>query len=280
MNKLVAYFDSSDLKSLYLDRVREHQWLDQLVQGQGHFDGKGCAVACTMHEYNHAAYETEIGVPVVLARLEDYIFEGLPIVKAKAWPAAFLAAIPVGADLSMVWPRFAVWLLRDELKQHDKAGMCERVAVLYDRWISGDKPTGAEWRETRRAAASASAAASAARAAALAASAAAHAADSNSGSVLTAAREVAAVVRAMACSAPHEWAANTAARAVKQSATMVWPASSATRWANSCSSKLASVPSCRIESFRRPAVRAASVLHSASFNTIFSDRTACETHCG
>jgi hypothetical protein len=151
---LVAYFDSPDLKQLYINRMTEHQRLDQLVQGQGHFtDGKGCAVACTMHAYDHAAYETEIGVPQVLARLEDYIFEGLATDEAKRWPLRFLAAIPVGADLSMVWPRFAVWLLREELKSHDKGGHCEKVAALYDRWISGVKPPVEEWRAARSAAA-------------------------------------------------------------------------------------------------------------------------------
>src|SRR5579884_1327072 len=98
----------------YINRVREHVRLDNLRKGATGEGGKGCAVWCTMNAYDHGAYEQQIGVPQILARLEDRIFEGSSLEYSKTWPERFLAAVPVGADLSGVWSKFAVWLLTDE----------------------------------------------------------------------------------------------------------------------------------------------------------------------
>lgn len=115
--KLVAYHGDPAVKAKYLARVQAHRLADELRQCFGYWEnGKGCAVGCTIHGGDHGAYETELGVPRILARLEDGMFETLPVAEAKEWPVSFLEAIPVGADLSMVWPRFAVWLLGDKEK--------------------------------------------------------------------------------------------------------------------------------------------------------------------
>ena len=135
-----------------MNRVRAHREADELIHGTYWEDGKGCAVGCTIHGRNHAAYEAELGIPEVLAWLEDGIFEGLENGRAKAWPEEFLEAVQVGADLSMVWPRFAHWLLVDPehgVIRHTKTDRTrkaiEDVAALYQRWISGEKP---KWRFT------------------------------------------------------------------------------------------------------------------------------------
>ena len=109
----VAFRNDPKIKEKYLARVRAHRAADQIIKGKYWEDGRGCAVGCTVHSDSHTAYEKELGIPRILARLEDGIFEGLPNGKALAWPEAFLEAIPVGADLSLVWPKFAVWLLGD-----------------------------------------------------------------------------------------------------------------------------------------------------------------------
>ena len=109
-----AFHNEPKIKEKYLDRVTMHEKADEIIKGQYWENGKGCAVGCTIHSSNHASYETELGIPRIIARLEDGIFENLPNDLAKTWPRRFLEAIPVGADLSMVWPRFAVWLLLDK----------------------------------------------------------------------------------------------------------------------------------------------------------------------
>jgi hypothetical protein len=62
----------------------------------------------------HAEYEPRFGIPQMLARLEDTIFEGLPNAEAKKWPIEFMSAIKPGADLSCVGWQFLHWMLTDE----------------------------------------------------------------------------------------------------------------------------------------------------------------------
>ena len=113
------------MKETYLNRVRAHRAADQIVKGQYWEGGKGCAVGCTIHGSEHSRYEDELGVPRILARLEDIIFERLPNAVAMEWPARFLEASPVGAELSMVSPRFAVWLLGDAEMQRQANKLIE-----------------------------------------------------------------------------------------------------------------------------------------------------------
>lgn len=98
---MIAFHGDKKVKARYLKRVRDHMAADELVRGTG-FDpstNKGCAVGCTLNDYNHVKYETELGIPEWLARLEDRIFEGMNLEKSRTWPEKFLRAIWTGADL-------------------------------------------------------------------------------------------------------------------------------------------------------------------------------------
>jgi hypothetical protein len=177
--KLIAFHGDAKIKEEYLARVRAHRAADQIVKGIYWEHGKGCAVGCTVHSGNHAAYETELGIPRILARIEDGIFESLPNGEALAWPEQFLSAINPGADLSMVWPRFAIWLMTDPkhgVLQYAKSDACKKaiqdVANGYALIVNG-KAKGIDWQKLRAAAAAAYAAAAAAYAAYAAAAAAA-----------------------------------------------------------------------------------------------------------
>ena len=101
------------IKEKYINRLKDHYSADEIIKGQYWENGKGCAVGCTIHSRNHSNYETELGIPKVIARLEDNIFEKLPNELAKEFPLQFLSAINVGADLSNVWRYFTIWLLTD-----------------------------------------------------------------------------------------------------------------------------------------------------------------------
>lgn len=152
MSNLIAYHGRADIKKKYLGRVRAHRLADNLKQGVTWENGKGCAIGCTLEAYRHERYEAELGVPQPLAQLEDSIFEGLPKSEAQKWPEAFLRAIKPGADLSLVWAKFAVWLLLDK-----KAGVLRYansdaakkaitgVADCYKRVIKGGKVSKKEW---------------------------------------------------------------------------------------------------------------------------------------
>ncbi|MBP9091223.1 hypothetical protein KBI23_09350 [bacterium] len=114
MNTLRAFHGDTSVKNKFLTRVRAHRQADEFRQKYFYWhNGVGCAVGCTIHSDNHELYETELGIPHILARLEDYLFEEMPDYMAKKWPVDFLSVIPVGADLSRVWPTFMVWCLTD-----------------------------------------------------------------------------------------------------------------------------------------------------------------------
>ena len=103
MTTLLAFHGNPEIKEKYLARVAAHRAADELVQGFGYWQAdhaghfKGCAVGCTLHSSDHAAYEVELGIPQILARIEDGIFERLPAKRAKTWPEEFLKAAEVGA---------------------------------------------------------------------------------------------------------------------------------------------------------------------------------------
>lgn len=148
-----AFHGRTEIKETYLARIRAHREADELIHGIYWQDGKGCAVGCTIHSRNHAAYESELGIPAQLAHLEDFLFEHLPNGEAKLWPERFLSAIPVGADLSLVWPKFAVWLLTNKEYGWPDNKHCRAVADLYRRRIAGKVVTEGEFDDAAMAAA-------------------------------------------------------------------------------------------------------------------------------
>ncbi len=132
-NTLISYKGSIKLKKDFVREVGKHRKADMLVQGtygseNGHW--KGCAVACSLrslailnkeelvNEYNqHVQYETKLGLPEWLARLEDTIFEGLPKEDAMKWPEQFAKAIPVGVNLEPVKWKITIFILKENIER-------------------------------------------------------------------------------------------------------------------------------------------------------------------
>jgi len=179
-----AFLESVEVKEKYLARVHAHAKADEFIKGIYWEGGKGCAVGCTIHSDDHAAYEDELGIPEWLAHLEDTIFEGLPNERAKLWPVEFLEAVNVGADLNSIKSAFMIFTLDALLKTFDHAKFPHVLKVITDvqalwrKYPRGhDESNRAEWREADAARASNAAADAtyAARAAARAAYAAADA---------------------------------------------------------------------------------------------------------
>ena len=186
-----------------------------------------CAVGCSIHSLNvkrgkniatgnHSAYETEFGIPESLAHLEDFLFEKMPNDKAQKWVAEFIRAIPVGADLSLVAPRFIASTLRDLLKikevkaDKDVAKSVLDIAILWEKIVAGEVVEKTVWSAALSAAKSAaksaaeSAAESAARSAALSAA-------------LSAAESAAESVARSAARSTAEFVARSAAEFVARS---------------------------------------------------------------
>ena len=152
--KVRAWHNNGALKKKYLARVARHRKADELIHGVGWENGKGCAVGCTFHKYDHEAGAAEIGFPVQLIQLQDAIFEWLKNGDAQSWPEQFLGAARVGADLSMVWPKFALWMLRDRKSPVVVAAKSDAavqrsvrgVAKLYAEWVqTGERSSEDRW---------------------------------------------------------------------------------------------------------------------------------------
>jgi hypothetical protein len=110
---MLSYHSDPAVKARYLARVEGHAAADEIIKGQYWEAGKGCAVGCTVHGASHDDFEHELGIPQMLAWLEDVIFEGLPNRVAKTWPERFLVSIAPGKDLSRIGWRLLHWLLTE-----------------------------------------------------------------------------------------------------------------------------------------------------------------------
>jgi hypothetical protein len=191
---MISFHGKPELKDQLLKNLRAHHAADEFYQGHYWDDGKGCAVGCSIVDFggntgDHEEYERLFGIPRVLARLEDGIFEGLSVDESKWWPIAFIEAIPVGVEMVLVFYRFMEWLLIDPsdgvIKYASENSKAPIVAVGEAMGlVAGGADRGSiDWPKLRRAAAddtydaAANAAANAAVAAANAANADADAAD-------------------------------------------------------------------------------------------------------
>jgi hypothetical protein len=191
---MLAYHGDAKLRAKLVREMKRHAKLDMLAQGETGDHDKGCTAACAIHSltgkwaYDHSQLAELLNVPEVLTRLFDRIFEGLSADEAREFSQAWPKAIRAGADLSLVWPKLAVWLLVDPThgvirfagSEHGVREAVERVAALWQRVIEGESVESlrAVCEAARAAArAAADAAAWAAYAAAYAAYAAADAAD-------------------------------------------------------------------------------------------------------
>ena len=145
-----AYQSDPSRKVAILAAMRADIAADNLIKNRYWVHGKGCAIGCLIRSDSHEAAADHVGTPVELMGLFDTIFEGLPPAEAQAWPVDFLEAITPGADLVLVWPRFAHWLLTREVaadaaKDPDCAKTVAGVAALFDEWIAGNKPSADRW---------------------------------------------------------------------------------------------------------------------------------------
>ena len=136
---------NQELKSALVAEIRKHREHDQVIQGaytdtlSGKF--RGCAVGCAIDSLfkvhghdtpyylcsDHGIYERELGIPRILAELQDAIHEGLSDESFPTWPERFMEEVPTETDLSKVWPGFTIWLIGDFLAEK------QRIVVEQNR---------------------------------------------------------------------------------------------------------------------------------------------------
>ena len=151
--ELVAYKNDASLKKRVVAEIERHRKMDAIEQGTyGRENGqwRGCAVSCTLRSLaildkeelhtkyeDHALYETKLGIPEWLARLEDTIFEGLPVEEARKWPGLFAEAINVGANLEPVKWKFCAFILKENIKQILKLNIKDNMKKKVIKAIQG-----------------------------------------------------------------------------------------------------------------------------------------------
>ena len=139
---------NQELESALVAEIRKHREQDQVIQGNYGYreEGKfrGCAVGCAVDSLfvigghdtpyylctDHGIYERELGIPRILAELQDIIHEGLSDESFPTWPERFMEAVPTETELSLVFPKFAWWLI-----VHPVVGMIEHA---QDRQTMGE----------------------------------------------------------------------------------------------------------------------------------------------
>jgi len=171
-NSIVTYAD-------FLAVVREHTKADNYIQGT-YWNAEtyqGCNIGCTLYTFfrkpaieailkerglgifagNHALYEPLFNIPIAIAKLTDKIFEGLPRAEARRFPLQFAKALGTDMDLSLVWPKLAIWLLTDDTygainatKHVSVQDAVLKVFDLFRRGLAGDIPAQAEWQAARQ----------------------------------------------------------------------------------------------------------------------------------
>ena len=184
--------------------VAAHVAADSISQGI-YWDtesGKGCFIGCLAKDNDPAINEAAYGLPVMVQRIAESIFEALPANEAMSFFAALPNAVACdGKDLTKVGWQFLATELRSLPKQPAE------VQAVIDPVIAGMDllASGQEW-----SASVAEAAARAARAAVWAARAARAARAAEAANAAAWAAEAARAVAEAACAARAAWAADAA----------------------------------------------------------------------
>jgi hypothetical protein len=120
-------------KSEFVAELKAHQAHDDFIRGTywNAEQRKGCAVGCSIESVsrlkglgltkfsNHGHYPALLGIPEWLARVEDSIFEHIPVERSKTWPVEFADAINEGAPLEKIQTPFLIMLLEHSLASMD-----------------------------------------------------------------------------------------------------------------------------------------------------------------
>ena len=176
----------------------------------------------------HKNYETYLGIPEWLARVEDVLFEGLPKERSKRWPLEFSEAIRTGTDLNKIKNKFVVFILEENVKVQEnqlRNNMESSLDIIIKETIKVNKNIIDMYlldEKVESAAAVARSAAAAAAARSAAAAAAAWSAESAAAaavwSAAGAATATAAAAARSAAAAAAAWSAESAAAAAAWSA--------------------------------------------------------------
>jgi hypothetical protein len=136
----------------FAEMARRHRAADMLLAGNFNMvGGQACSVGCFCHDYGLEPADFEglaklTGYPEAAHRLQEAIFEGLPEAERADWHVAFAEKAATVTDWETVIDRTVLASLRIA-EPHDKSEskVVAAVIALYERRLSGDNPSEADW---------------------------------------------------------------------------------------------------------------------------------------
>ena len=147
---MLSYHNEPELKQATVADAKQHQLEDRFIQGTywNAEKEKGCSMGCLVHCNNEQGeiydlVSRSFGLPLQLVRLQEWVFENTEKDYAMAWTTRFTEAIPVGVDLSGVWPKVAVYICESVLQYTTDYPACtkaiSRVIELYKNGGTNDE---------------------------------------------------------------------------------------------------------------------------------------------
>ena len=110
----VAFHGKQSLKAHYLDKVAKRINSGYTIYSADGKNNVRLITGTTVDSEDFAVYEKELGIPRTVAILNHYLFKEILSEKrkdAQSFAIKFLESIKPGADLSLVYPKFAHWML-------------------------------------------------------------------------------------------------------------------------------------------------------------------------
>ena len=120
-------------------------------------DGQACSIGCFCHDYGLEPDDFEglakITVyPEAAHHFQEAIFEGLPEAERADWHVAFAEKAATVTDWQMVIDKTVLTSLRIAEPHDTSTGkVVAAVIALYERRLTGDNPSEAEWAAARAA---------------------------------------------------------------------------------------------------------------------------------
>jgi len=145
--KILSFHGDQKIKDNYVNRVKLHLKMDEVVKCKNWKNTKGFAIVCTVNSNSHDVYMAELGISWRLSLLEDYLFESLPNDQAKLFSLQFLKSMPIGVNTDLIYKKFLLWNLADKkegliyhVKDEKQILLLKEVVTLHEKSMTEEIP--------------------------------------------------------------------------------------------------------------------------------------------
>ncbi|HEX2858656.1 MAG TPA: hypothetical protein VHP58_00400 [Alphaproteobacteria bacterium] len=165
MHQATAFYGDHGVKRTFLDRIAEARQYNLLRQGQPQVSDMpleagepGCAITITVGSYSPWHYATELGVPIWVPIMHEFLFEHVTPDLSGEVAELFLQSIPPGLTedaFNRIFCRFMAAQLVDPTHglsmfgpfTAQAHGAIKNIGALFLRGMSGQRIDAIEWQE-------------------------------------------------------------------------------------------------------------------------------------